>query len=89
MLAQKRIPSLKTSALALSHDRAQDPRFRAPSWAEVKDFTTRLRRLRCPVKIRYSAGKQEGTGCGQLSAEAIATPVTGGHLVAPPGIFTG
>ena len=63
--------------------------FRAPSWTEVKDFTTRLRRLRCPVKIRYSAGKQEGMGCGQLSAEAIATPVTGGHLAAPPGIFTG
>jgi 23S rRNA (adenine2503-C2)-methyltransferase len=64
--------------------------FRAPSWAEVKDFTTRLRRLECPVKIRYSAGKQEGMGCGQLSAETIAaTPSASGHMLAPPGIFTG
>jgi len=63
--------------------------YRPPSWAEVKDFTTRLRRLDCPVKTRYSAGKREGMGCGQLSAEAVATPATGGHLLAPPGIFTG
>ena len=62
--------------------------FRAPSWAEVKDFTTRLRRLRCPVKIRYSAGKQEGMGCGQLSAETVTATPTGGHMLAPPGIFT-
>ncbi|MEM8885631.1 MAG: radical SAM protein [Planctomycetota bacterium] len=63
--------------------------YRAPSWAEVKAFTTKLRRLDCPVKIRYSGGKQEGMGCGQLSGEAIATPATGGHLTAPPGNFTG
>ena len=41
------------------------------------------------VKIRYSGGKQEGMGCGQLSGEVVPTPVTGGHLVAPPGNFTG
>ena len=62
--------------------------YRPPTWAEVKDFTTRLRRLRCPVKIRYSGGKQAGMGCGQLSAEQIEVAATGGHLVAPPGIFT-
>ena len=62
--------------------------YRPPTWAEVKDFTTRLRRLQCPVKIRYSGGKQQGMGCGQLSAEQIAVAATGGHLTAPPGIFT-
>ena len=62
--------------------------YRPPSWEEVKDFTTRLRRLDCPVKIRYSGGKQEGMGCGQLSAEQIQVAATGGHLLAPPGIFT-
>ncbi len=62
--------------------------FRAPTWAEVKDFTTRLRTLGCPVKVRYSAGKQEGMGCGQLSAETVVAAPTGGHMVAPPGIFT-
>ncbi|MDA1194867.1 MAG: 23S rRNA (adenine(2503)-C(2))-methyltransferase RlmN [Planctomycetota bacterium] len=62
--------------------------YRPPSWAEVKDFTTRLRRLACPVKIRYSGGKQEGMGCGQLSAEQIEVAASGGHLLAPPGIFT-
>ena len=55
----------------------------------MKDFTTRLRRLDCPVKIRYSGGKQEGMGCGQLSAEQVEVAASGGHLLAPPGIFTG
>ena len=63
--------------------------YRPPSWDEVKDFTTRLRRLDCPVKIRYSGGKQEGMGCGQLSAEQVEVAASGGHLLAPPGIFTG
>jgi len=63
--------------------------FRSPTWAEVKEFTSRLRRLECPVKVRYSAGKQEGMGCGQLSAETVAATATGGHMLAPPGIFTG
>ncbi len=65
-----------------------DSAFRPPSWDEVKRFTTRLRVLRCPVKTRYSAGKREGMGCGQLSAEVVATGASGGHLDAPPGIFT-
>lgn len=62
--------------------------FRAPTWAEVKEFTTRLRALNCPVKVRYSAGKREGMGCGQLSAEAVAASPHSGHMLAPPGIFS-
>jgi 23S rRNA (adenine2503-C2)-methyltransferase len=65
-----------------------DAGLRPPTWAEVKDFTTRLRSLHCPVKIRYSGGKQEGMGCGQLSAEQIACGAPTGHLRAPAGIFT-
>ncbi|MCG3135670.1 MAG: Dual-specificity RNA methyltransferase RlmN [Planctomycetes bacterium] len=65
-----------------------DGPFRAPGWDEVKDFTTRLRRLGCPVKVRYSAGKQDGMGCGQLAAETIAVTPREGHMIAPPGIFT-
>lgn len=64
------------------------PGFRAPTWREVKDFTTRLRRLGCPVKVRYSGGKREGMGCGQLSAERLPLAPTGGHVLAPPGIFS-
>lgn len=63
--------------------------FRPPSWREVKEFTTRLRALSCPVKIRYSGGKREGMGCGQLSAEAVEVAASGGHVLSPPGIFTG
>jgi len=64
--------------------------FRPPSWDEVKEFTTRLRALACPVKVRYSAGKQDGMGCGQLSAETMrpAPAYVGSHMAAPPGIFT-
>jgi 23S rRNA (adenine2503-C2)-methyltransferase len=64
--------------------------FRAPSWDEVKEFTTRLRALACPVKVRYSAGKTDGMGCGQLSAETLRTvpAQAGSHMAAPPGIFT-
>lgn len=62
--------------------------FRSPSWTEVRAFTTLLRELGCPVKIRYSGGKQEGMGCGQLSAEQVALVPTGGHVQAPPGIFS-
>ncbi len=41
----------------------------SPSWEEVKAFTTRLRRLQVPVKVRYSGGKDMDSGCGQLGAE--------------------
>jgi len=63
--------------------------YRPPSWAEVKEFTNRLRRLECPVKVRYSAGKRAGMGCGQLSAETSRAEPRAGHMLAPPGIFTG
>jgi 23S rRNA (adenine2503-C2)-methyltransferase len=62
--------------------------FRPPTWDEVRAFTAMLRRLRCPVKTRYSAGKQDGFGCGQLSNNTVPTPPTGGHLTAPFGTFT-
>ena len=62
--------------------------FRAPSWDEVREFTAKLRALNCPVKVRYSAGKQDGMGCGQLAAETLTFATTGGHMAAPPGIFT-
>ncbi len=64
--------------------------FRPPTWEEVKEFTTKLRALACPVKVRYSAGKQDGMGCGQLSAETVAAApaLAGSHMAAPPGIFT-
>ncbi len=62
--------------------------FRAPTWAEVREFTDRLRRLGCPVKTRYSAGKQEGMGCGQLTAGLLAVEPKGGHIDAPWGIYT-
>jgi 23S rRNA (adenine2503-C2)-methyltransferase len=61
--------------------------FRAPTWDEVRDFTSALRPLGFPVKVRYSAGKREGMGCGQLAAETFEA-VPSGHMVAPPGIFT-
>jgi 23S rRNA (adenine2503-C2)-methyltransferase len=64
--------------------------FRSPSWDEVRDFTAKLRALACPVKVRYSAGKQDGMGCGQLSGETVAAApaLAGTHMAAPPGIFT-
>ncbi len=62
--------------------------FRAPTWAEVKEFADRLRGLGCPVKTRYSAGKQEGMGCGQLTAGLLAVEPKGGHIDAPWGIYT-
>jgi 23S rRNA (adenine2503-C2)-methyltransferase len=62
--------------------------FRPPSWGEVKSFTTALRRLRVPVKIRYSAGKQIAAGCGQLAADEVAAAPASGHMTAPAGIFS-
>ncbi|MGQ9590028.1 MAG: radical SAM protein [Planctomycetota bacterium] len=62
--------------------------FSPPSWAEVKRFTTSLRRLRVPVKIRYSAGKSAAAGCGQLAADLLPAVSAGGHVDAPPGIFS-
>ncbi|MEZ6194615.1 MAG: 23S rRNA (adenine(2503)-C(2))-methyltransferase RlmN [Planctomycetota bacterium] len=38
----------------------------APTMAEVRAWTARLRPLGIPVKIRYSGGQDERAGCGQL-----------------------
>jgi adenine C2-methylase RlmN of 23S rRNA A2503 and tRNA A37 len=62
--------------------------YRPPTWAEVKAFTTAMRRLEVPVKIRYSSGKSVAAGCGQLTADHIALEASGGHMDAPPGIFS-
>ncbi|MCK6458910.1 MAG: 23S rRNA (adenine(2503)-C(2))-methyltransferase RlmN [Planctomycetes bacterium] len=62
--------------------------YRSPTWAEVRDFRDRLMGLGCPVKTRYSAGKQDGMGCGQLTAGLLALAPKGGHIDAPWGIYT-
>jgi 23S rRNA (adenine2503-C2)-methyltransferase len=62
--------------------------FRAPTWAEVKDFTSRLRRIGAPVKVRYSSGKKVAAGCGQLAADRVKVGPPSGHMEAPPGIFS-
>jgi 23S rRNA (adenine2503-C2)-methyltransferase len=63
-------------------------RFRSPTWAEVKDFTVRLRRINAPVKVRYSSGKKVAAGCGQLAADRVELGPAAGHMQAPPGIFS-
>ena len=67
---------------------ATSARFRPPTWAEVKSFTTALRSLRIPIKVRYSGGKTIAAGCGQLAADCVTLPAGGGHMEAPPGIFS-
>lgn len=67
---------------------AIDGRFPAPSWEEVRRFTSALLRIRMPVKVRYSSGKKHGGGCGQLAAGKIRALAPEGHLLAPPGIFS-
>ena len=62
--------------------------YRPPAWTEVKAFTTALRRLNVPVKIRYSSGKNVGGGCGQLTASLVSPEKGGGHMDSPPGIFS-
>jgi 23S rRNA (adenine2503-C2)-methyltransferase len=62
--------------------------FRPPTWAEVKAFTSALRRLQIPVKIRYSSGKSVAAGCGQLAADLVAAGPAAGHMASPPGIFS-
>ncbi len=37
-----------------------------PTMEEARDFTGRLRGLGFPVKVRYSGGKDQFAGCGQL-----------------------
>jgi 23S rRNA (adenine2503-C2)-methyltransferase len=38
----------------------------APTMAETRAWTARLRRLGFPIKVRYSGGKDRLAGCGQL-----------------------
>ncbi len=63
-------------------------RYRPPTWAEVKNFTTAIGSLDIPVKIRYSGGKSVAAGCGQLAADQVTAATPGGHMTAPPGIFS-
>ena len=65
-----------------------DARFRAPSWSEVRRFTLDLRRLGVPIKVRYSSGKKQGGGCGQLAAGLVPAGEAQGHLLAPAGIYS-
>ncbi len=67
---------------------ATDGRFRAPTWAEVRRFVLALRRLKKPIKVRYSSGKKHGGGCGQLSAGIVAAQPLTGHQLAPAGIYS-
>lgn len=63
-------------------------RYRPPTWAEVKKFTTAIGELKIPVKTRYSGGKSVAAGCGQLAADLVSTAPSSGHMAAPPGIFS-
>lgn len=63
-------------------------RYRPPTWAEVKSFTTALGNLGLPVKVRYSGGKSVAAGCGQLAADHVPAALPAGHMAAPPGIFS-
>jgi 23S rRNA (adenine2503-C2)-methyltransferase len=62
--------------------------FRPPSWEEVARFTSGLRRIGMPIKVRYSSGKKHGGGCGQLVAGLAPPRALEGHLGAPAGTFT-
>jgi 23S rRNA (adenine2503-C2)-methyltransferase len=46
--------------------------FEAPTMAEVRAFTARLRPLGFPVKIRLSGGQQGLAGCGQLGRTLLS-----------------
>ena len=43
----------------------------APTMAEVRAWTGRLRPLGIPVKVRYSGGKDQLAGCGQLGRSLL------------------
>ena len=43
----------------------------APSMEEARAFTAKLRGLGFPVKVRYSGGKDQFAGCGQLGRSLI------------------
>jgi 23S rRNA (adenine2503-C2)-methyltransferase len=43
----------------------------APTMAEVREWTGRLRPLGIPVKVRYSGGRDQLAGCGQLGRSLL------------------
>jgi len=43
----------------------------APSMEEARAFTAKLRGLGFPVKVRYSGGKDQFAGCGQLGRSLL------------------
>ena len=45
--------------------------FEAPTMAEVRAWTAKLRPLRIPVKLRFSGGRDRFAGCGQLGTALI------------------
>jgi 23S rRNA (adenine2503-C2)-methyltransferase len=52
-----------------------DPALESPTMAEVRAWTEKLRPLGIPVKVRYSGGKDQLAGCGQLGRSLIAASV--------------
>jgi 23S rRNA (adenine2503-C2)-methyltransferase len=45
----------------------------SPTMAEVRAWTQKLRPFGIPVKVRYSGGKDQLSGCGQLGRTLVAT----------------
>jgi 23S rRNA (adenine2503-C2)-methyltransferase len=45
----------------------------SPTMAEVRAWTQKLRPLGMPVKVRYSGGKDQLAGCGQLGRSLLQT----------------
>jgi len=62
--------------------------YRPPTWLEVKAFTTNLRRIGTPVKVRYSSGKAVAAGCGQLAADRLPPAPVSGHMGTLPVRFS-
>ena len=48
--------------------------FAAPTMAEVRAWTAKLRPLGFPVKLRFSGGRDRNAGCGQLGTALLADP---------------
>jgi 23S rRNA (adenine2503-C2)-methyltransferase len=45
----------------------------SPTMVEVREWTQKLRPFGIPVKVRYSGGKDQLAGCGQLGRSLMAT----------------
>jgi len=46
--------------------------FAAPTMAEVREWTRKLRPLGVPVKLRFSGGRERAAGCGQLGTALLS-----------------